>query len=1147
MPICHSCNTLNREGRRFCAECGAPLPLICAACGFENQIGEKYCGGCGHALKIEQAGDSDPVSDASTRSNASAAAGAANCTATGAAATTASGTLPSRQQHAGDPERRYLSVMFCDLVGSTDLSGRIDPEDLRLVIRAYQRVVSGAIHRYEGYVARFLGDGIMAYFGYPSPHENDAERALRAGLEVIAAVGSLNTDKAKPNGVHYAVRVGVATGLVVVGDLIGEGSAAEEKAVVGETPNLAARLQSSAEPNQLVIGTTTETLVRGLFELTDLGTRQFKGIGQPVSVWRVDRVNEGASRFEARRTGELTPMVGRRREFETLLDHWQKVIQGEGQAVGICAEPGIGKSRLVEALDAKVTDSGAQCLRLQCSPFYSNTALYPLIRGIEKLASLRPDEGDSERLAKLEAVLDPDAEDRETLPLVAELLSIPIPQRDALPPMIPEEKKAKTAAALLNLLVQLTARQPLLLIFEDLHWVDPSSLELVGEAIQRLESLSVLMLATWRPEFEPPWGDSERIVTLRLNRLSREASERMVSNVAGGKRLPAEVADRIVAKTDGVPLFIEELTKNVLESGVLDEQADAYVLSQPLPSLSIPATLQESLLARLGRLAPIKEIAQIGSVIGREFPFRLVAAISSATEHQVQLALEQLVDAEIIFSRGVPPASTYTFKHALLQDAAYESLLKSRRQALHAHTARVLEQDYPETARLEPEVLAHHYTGAGLIEPAVRYWGEAGKRALARSANLDVVAHVSKALKLLEELPESAQRDRGELELRILLGAAYRATRGFASVEAEAAFVRARELCDRVGDGPMLMDALRGLYACYYIRGELKRARAQAEQVVALGQKAQDKTALMVGHWMLGCIVFWQGEFVLSRQELEAAVALYEPSEQSQRTLSAQLDPGLSALIHLIWTLWLLGYPIQSQAIADKAIASARALAQPFALAMALHWACAARICAGQFDAAAAMLPELREITTRHNITYLGSVATLDEGLILIDQGDIAQGLAKFNQAFSEFGTQGAGVGRPWAASLPVGALTSVGETDKAKAMLDEAFAMVNRNDEHQWEAELFRLRGDVLLAQVEPDVAAAERQYRQALELARAQGARSFELRAAIGLARLLVSQGDEAEARAQLQGVYDWFTEGFDTADLVTAKALLAELAGS
>ncbi|MGB5736772.1 MAG: AAA family ATPase [Thiohalocapsa sp.] len=1137
MAICHSCNTFNREGRRFCAECGAPLPLICAACGFENQIGEKFCGGCGHSLKTDQT--TDKARAPALLPGAPAADGRT------AAATSGIDSQPSPSQSvSGNPERRHLSVMFCDLVGSTELAGRLDPEDLRLVIRAYQRVASGAIHRFEGYVARFLGDGIMAYFGYPSSHENDAERALRAGLEVIAAVGRLNADPHKPEGVRYAVRVGVSTGLAVVGDLIGEGSAAEERAVVGEAPNLAARLQSVAVADQLVIGPTTETLVRGLFTLKDLGARELKGINHPVPVWAVERVNEGASRFEMRRAAGLTPLVGRSGELETLLGCWQKVLEGDGQAMAICAEAGIGKSRLVEALDAQVAGSGVLCLSFQCSPFYANTALYPLIRAIEKLASLRLDEADSARLAKLEAVLDPHSDDRETLPLVADLLSIPVAGRDALPAMSPEEKKAKTAAVLLHLVERLADRQPVLLIFEDLHWVDPTSLELIGQIIQRLGSLPVLLLATWRPEFEPPWLDPDRITCLHLGRLGREASVRLVANVAGGKPLPAEVEEQIVAKTDGVPLFIEELTKNVLESGFLIEQGDAYVLTGPLPSLTIPATLQESLLARLGRLAPIKEIAQIGAVIGREFSFRLIAAIAGISEQQVQYALEQLVHAEIVFSRGMPPASTYTFKHALLQDAAYESLLKTRRQTLHARTARVLERDFPETARLEPEVLAHHYTKAGLTEPAARYWGEAGKRALARSANLDVVAHVGKALDLLAELPESPQRDRGELELLILLGAAYRATKGFASVEAEETFVRARALCDRVGDGRMLMDTLRGLYACYYIRGELKRARVQAEQVVALGQKAQDKTALMVGHWMLGCVVFWQGECVLSRRELEAAVALYDPSEQSLRTLSAQIDPGLSALLHLIWTLWLLGYPTQSEAIADKAIASARSLAQPFALAMALHWACAGRICAGQFDVAAALLPELREITTRHNIAYLGSVATLDEGLILIDRGDIAQGLAKFNQAFAEFGTQGAGVGRPWAASLPVGALISIGETGKASAMLEEAFAMVAHNDEHQWESELFRLRGDVLLAQQVPDAVAAEREYRQAMDLANAQGARSLALRAATSLARLLVAQGDVREARVELKRVYDQFTEGFDTADLVAAKALLAEL---
>lgn len=1032
--------------------------------------------------------------------------------------------------------------MFCDLVGSTSLASRLDPEDMRQVIHRYQQAASAAIHRYEGYVARFLGDGIMAYFGYPTAHENDAERALYAGLAVVDAVTELNDDPDHVAGVEYSVRVGIATGLAVVGDLIGAGSAAEEKAVVGETPNLAARLQTIALPNSVVIGPQSELLVRGLFQLEYLGNHELKGIATPVAAWRVDQARESASRFEAKRGRELPPLVARRHELNTLLDRWQSARQGQGQAVLICAESGVGKSRLTAALTTALAKERMLRLQLQCSPFHTNTALYPYVQLIEKLAGIRRDEGNTERLRKLEAALAPASDDVETVPLIAELISISTTQHYPTLTMSPEDKKRKTLQLLINLFVRQTRRRPILLIFEDLHWIDPTSRELLDRFMETLTGLPSLLVVTHRPTPEARWPDARHVTFIHLNRLSRESSEEIVQQTAHRKPLPKVVVDSIIAKTDGIPLFVEELTKTVIESGMLVETNDTYALRGPLPALAIPETLHESLVARLGRQAQVKEIAQIGAVLGREFSYELLAAVSGFDEDRIDHALTQLHASEILSASGTPPKAVYQYRHALIQEAAYESLLRSRRRELHAHVAAVLEADFPSQAQLEPEIVAYHYTKADKAEAAIRFWAEAAKRALERSANIEVIAHTRQALALLERLPKSNTRDHFELQLRVLLGAAYRATKGFGSKEVEDAFIRARELCDDVNDAQLLMDTLRGLYGVYYVRGEIRRALTQAEQVVTLGKQSDSKSALMVGHWMRGCIRFWHGDMLDSRKDLETAIALYDPTDQATRTLSGQIDPNLSALIHLIWTLWILGYPDQSTTVAQRALDTARDLAQPFGRAMALYWASTTRLCSGHTEIAADMLPELRELTDRYEIAYLGSCATINEGLVDIQAGHISPGLAKIEQAFIEFSSQGASLGRPWAVSLPVSTLIEFGKTQKAHALLNDAFNMIKRNDEHQWEAELLRLQGDLL--GVEHDPFGALNTYRQASSIARNQGAKSIELRIAVSRARILQEQRQFAEAYEQLRTLYEWFSEGFNTSDLQVAKQLLSEL---
>jgi class 3 adenylate cyclase len=706
-------------------------------------------------------------------------------------------------------ERRQITVMFCDLVGSTALAETLDPEDLRSLMQAYQQACGAVIERYDGHVAQYLGDGLMTYFGWPTAHEDDAERAVRAGLEIVKAVKKV--DAPEPLG----VRIGVATGPVVVGET-GAGDASVPKLAVGETPNLAARVQGLAGPDEIVVAPSTRRLVGGAFEVDDLGEHTLKGVVEPVRAWRVTGLGHAEGRFEAAHVGGLTPLVGREIEIAMVMERWSQAKEGEGQVVLLCGEPGIGKSRITQVLRERVADEPHIRLRYQCSPYYTNTAFYPLIQHLERAAGFSHDDPTDVKLDKLKTLLAQGTEAvAEAAPLFAAVLSIPTEGRYAPLELSPQRQKEKTIEAMANQVVGLSKEQTVLLILEDAHWIDPTTLEMFGETIARIGSARVLLVITYRPEFAPPWLGHAFVTVHTLNRLSRRHGAAMVEEVAGGKPLPAEVLDQIVAKTDGVPLFVEELTKTVIESGFLRETDDRYELDGPLPRLAIPATLHDSLMARLDRLAPVKEIAQIGATIGREFSYELLAEVSPLRGNDLHEALNRLVGSELVFRRGQPPDATYVFKNALIQDVAYDSLLKSRRQQLHTDIAQALEERLANIAGNAPELLAHHYTEAGLPEQAVAYWLKAGHRAINRSAYIEAIAHLQKGLELLSDLPETPDRDQREVDLRVAVGVALIATKGYAAPETGEAYTRARELCARLDDPPQIFQVLYGLWVFY--------------------------------------------------------------------------------------------------------------------------------------------------------------------------------------------------------------------------------------------------------------------------------------------------------------------------------------------
>ena len=848
-------------------------------------------------------------------------------------------------------ERRQLTVLFCDLVGSTALSAQLDPEDLREVVRAYQDTCTKVIARFDGHIAQYLGDGLLVYFGYPQAHEDDAQRAVRAGLGILDALGQLNTrleqeglrpapTQSRQRGVHLAARLGIHTGLVVVGDV--GGGTRQEQLALGETPNLAARLQGIAAPNTLVISATTFQLLGGFFACQPLGTPPLKGQAQPLAVYRVLYESMARSRLEAVGSTGWTPLVGREQEIGLLRERWAQVKEGAGQVVLLSGEAGIGKSRLVQVLQAQVAaEPQAWLTPCQCSPYYQNTAFYPMIDLLERVAlRFEREESPPQKISKLEGFLVqyglPLA---ETVPLLAALLSLPLPADYAPLTISPEQQKQKTLHALLTILLRIAAQQPVLFVMEDLHWVDPTTLEFLSLLVDQGPTARILALCTFRPDFSPPWTGRSHLTQVTVHRLPRRQAAEVIHQVAHGKTLPAEVVEQIVARTDGVPLFVEELTKMVLESDLLEEREERYELTGPLPPLAIPATLHDSLMARLDRLATVKALAQLGATLGREFAYDLLQAVSPWDEATLRRGLQQLVEAEFLYQQGLPPQATYTFKHALIQDVAYQSLLRSTRQQHHQRIAQALEAQFPETVATQPELVAQHYTAAGCAEQAVAYWQRAGQQASDRSAHLEAISHVTTGIELLKTLPETPERTQQALTLYIALGAALQVTKGQAAPEVEHAYTQARALCQQVGETPELVPVLFGLWRFYIVRPQLHTARELGDTLLRLAQQAHDPTLAVLAHYTLGATWLWLGALPAARLHLEEGSARYTPDQRRAPVFRMGHDPGVACRANAARTLWLLGYPEQALAHLHEALALAHELSHPYSLALAQCWA----------------------------------------------------------------------------------------------------------------------------------------------------------------------------------------------------------------
>ena len=783
-------------------------------------------------------------------------------------------------------ERRQVTVMFSDLVGSTALSARMDPEDLREVISAYQKCVADTVQRFGGFVAKYMGDGVLVYFGYPQAHEDDAERAVRAGLELVTAVGALKTyAPLKP-------RIGIATGLVVVGDLIGSG-ASQEQAIVGETPNLAARLQGIAEPNSVVIAESTRKLVGNLFELQDLGAQELKGISGPAQAWAALRPSLVESRFEALHATGVTELVGREEELERLLRRWSKAKSGEGQVVLLSGEPGIGKSRLTAAVLERIATEPHTCLRYFCSPQHADSALYPIISQMERAARFAHDDTAQAKLNKLDALLAQNSTPLQGVALLAEMLSLPNDGRYPTLQLDPQQRRQKTLEALTAQIEALSHANPVLMIFEDVHWIDPTSLEVLGRTVERLRTLGVLLIVTYRPEFEPPWIGRPYVTALSLNRLGEREIAAMIDRVTGNKSLSHDIRQDIVERTDGIPLFVEEMTKAVLEAA--GEQAkERAVAAIPSSSVAVPASLHASLMARLDRLGTAKEVAQIGAAIGREFTYALLAAVVCKPEEELASALDRIVRAGLLFRQGVPPHASYIFKHALVQDAAYGTLLRAKRVELHARIARVLDQQFPDTKENNPEVIARHYTEAGLAPEAIDYWQRAGNRAAKRSANQEAVAHFRRAKQLFETLPDRAAFAEQELQLLIALGPALMTTRSSAAPEIGSIYARAGELARLTGRMADLFPTIWGAWLVAFISGDFQAAKRLLDELFTIANMTKENALTLQAHHAAWPTLWVTGFFADALRHIDRGLAFYRPEAHSEQAFQyGGHDPGV--------------------------------------------------------------------------------------------------------------------------------------------------------------------------------------------------------------------------------------------------------------
>jgi class 3 adenylate cyclase/predicted ATPase len=1029
-----------------------------------------------------------------------------------------------------DAGRRQISVLFCDLVGSVELSQKIDPEDLRELMRQYQAACAGIVARFDGFLAKFLGDGILAYFGYPAAHEDDAERAVRAGLAMAEAVATIVS-----NGRTLSARVGIATGPVVVGDIGGVG---EANAAIGETPNLAARLQAEAPHGGVVIAPATRRLLGNLFDYVELGHRALKGIAEPLAVTQVLGERSAESRFLARRGARLTRLVGRDGEMGLFLDRWRAAANKEGQVLLLTGEAGIGKSRMVAAVREAISENDHASIQFQCSPHHADSPLHPAIHHLSFAAGIEAGDPPAIKLLKLERLVAP-----EFVPPFAALLSIQIDESRPALDQSPQLLKTRILSALASYVMATASQRPTLFIVEDAHWIDPTTREFLDTLIEPVARERMLLVLTARPEFQHRWGAHTHVTMVALSRLDQKHCTELISRIASDREMPEDVKRLIVARSDGVPLFLEELATTVLESGVLREENGRLVLDQPLGDLAVPASLQDSLMARLDRLPTSREVAQVAAAIGREFDYELLSDVTHIQDDELRRALSQLESAGLVFRQGNPPAARYSFKHALLQDAAHSSLLRSRREVLHARIAAALAARGTDDALSQPEVLAQHYNEAGLHEHAARSWLQAARQALAKSAALEAAAQVRRGLASLRRLEKSTDASRLEIELQIALGQAWMAVRGYGSDEAQAAYLEAATLSERFGDTRQSLRVLVGLRNIHQLRGELSKALEIVEKCLRIARE-DDHSFVQHAYVGLAHTLCYLGRFTESRRNAAAAIELYDIAQRAGYLEVFGLDPKVLGLAVMAWCEWSLGYPDRSLDRVHGAIELGKQLGHPQSLEHALTSAASIHVMRCEPSKARAYIEAALAISERHGFRMRSAMATMMQGWTWSMSGDVERGAARLAEGLAAYTALGARAGRSSYLPLLAGALRMARRAEDALNALAEAERETVETGECWWKAEIGRLTAELRSDLGLDDAAETERRFRTALGVARHQGARSWELRSSLSLARLLRDQGRRDEAVSLLRPIIASFTEGRDTPDLLAAEEFLADL---
>lgn len=1115
---CPSCGTDVATGSRFCNSCGTSLTGLCPSCGTPNGAAARFCSNCGNKL-----GDAPSVPEP-----------------------TASSDLPYA-------ERRHLTVLFSDLAGSTPLSEILDPEDLRSILRDYQSVCANVISLYDGYLAKYLGDGILAYFGYPTAHEDDAHRSVRAGLGIVEAMEKLSTQYQSRFGIGLDVRVGIHTGLVVVGDMDAS-DALESNAIVGQTPNMAARIQSMADLNSVCMSGDTHKLVSGFFECVDLGLHELKGISRPVHLFRAMHESTARSRLEAASSG-LTPFTGREMEIDSLMLRWMKAHNGEGQIVLVGGEPGVGKSRMILAMKEHATeDPDSWLTELRCSPFHQNSSLYPVIDFLERVVlKFSREETPDERLRKIDGWvrqygLDPDV----NVPLLAALLSIPVGDRYPAIALTPQKQKEKTIDLLITILLDRAQHQPVLFVLEDLHWADPSTLELLDKLIVRCEGHRILALLTYRPQFKPYWQAQGNLGRIDLTGLPRNFGEEIIRKAAGNRDLPPEVVQYILDKTDGIPLFLEELTKMMIESEMVIEQNGAMVLSAALETLPVPATLQDSLAARLDRMKEAKPIAQLGATIGREFSYEMIETIPGRHQNHLQENLARLVDSGLLFQKGAPPHATYVFKHALIQDSAYSSLLKSSRRDYHKLIAEALEQQHPELADTQPELIGHHYAAAELPIQAIPYWQKAGQQAIIRSAMPEAIAHLSRAVELVGTLPDGPEKMGAELMAQTYLGLAHMMNGGYAHPEVERAFTRARDLCSALGDPPQTFPVLHGLVKYRLVRGEYATGVDLADQLVRTADLSEIPDLQMEALYVRGAGLFWIGEHGRALNDFARVFEIYDPVAHKAHASLYGEDPAIASHGHNLWALAIRGYPEQALVETEQVLKAAFEHGHPWTIDYLYVCVTIMYNVLRDVQKTLEFSKRMYESASEHGFPFWTSAASVFHGWARATLGETKEGIAETKGGVELWRALGGVLGVPnFMLRLTEGYIMDNNMED-ALGTVDEVLDIINTSGEGIYKAEAMRIRGEILLRmagddadeQIKEEVAGL---FESALSVAEQQQAKLWRLRAAASLTRLRQSQGRANEVVDILASAYSDFTEGFTIADMVEAKMLLDEISNS